>query len=357
MNQKIVIASILKPVDDVRAFWKIAQSLAKTNKYGVNIIGNEGKKESGHQKIHFHPHRINRNQFIKRILLRYRALRQIISIKPSVVIVTTHELLTIAALTKVLLGCKIIYDVQENYYLNASMHGFFGRCIGLTIRLKEILSTAYVSRYWLAEACYRTELRFARKGIVVTNKAIDFPIERESEESMRALFSGTLSEYTGVKEAISMLIQLTNLRPSFEAKIVGQVHDPKLEEWIRDKLKNYPNVKLAMSKNPIPYDEILASIAWANLGIIAYQPNKVNRNKMPTKLYEYSRYCLPYIVQEHTTWSAEGLLLGGVIPVNLKDPDFDRIQWTWENRGDLFSQVYPSTATWESEESKILDSI
>ena len=44
MKKKIVIASVLKPVDDVRAYWKLSQSMAKTNKYEVNIIGNDGKK-------------------------------------------------------------------------------------------------------------------------------------------------------------------------------------------------------------------------------------------------------------------------------------------------------------------------
>ena len=200
MNKKIVIASVLKPVDDVRAFWKIAQSLAKTNKYEVNIIGNAGKKASGHKKIHFHPHRVRRNQLLWRISIRYKALQQILRIKPDILIVSTHELLTIAALTRLLLPCRVIYDVQENYQLNATMRGLGGRLAGILIRFKEVLSTLYVQHYWLAEECYVSELRFARKATIVSNKAIHFRIAERTHDNIRALFSGTTSDYSGRQE-------------------------------------------------------------------------------------------------------------------------------------------------------------
>ena len=61
MKSIIAIASTLKPVDDVRAFEKIAQSIAKTNKYEVNIIGNTGKKESNSSRIHFVTNSISKN--------------------------------------------------------------------------------------------------------------------------------------------------------------------------------------------------------------------------------------------------------------------------------------------------------
>lgn len=42
---KILIASVLKPADDVRSYSKIGQSLAQTNKYEVNIIGFDSKRK------------------------------------------------------------------------------------------------------------------------------------------------------------------------------------------------------------------------------------------------------------------------------------------------------------------------
>ena len=137
MNNRIVIASVLKPTDDVRGYWKIGQSLVKTNKYEVNIIGNRGKIEINEDNIQVHPHDIHRSQWLKRLALRYVILLKLVRMKPKVFIFCTHELLFVASLTKLLCNSKLVYDVQENYLLNASMNGFIGKLFGRLIRLKE----------------------------------------------------------------------------------------------------------------------------------------------------------------------------------------------------------------------------
>ena len=118
MKKKIVIASVLKPIDDVRAYWKLSQSIAKTNKYEVNIIGNVSKKEPSYENIKFHSHPIRGSQWIKRWFLRLKIMFKVLRIKPDILIITTHELITVSLLARLLIHCKVVYDVQENYYLN-----------------------------------------------------------------------------------------------------------------------------------------------------------------------------------------------------------------------------------------------
>ena len=53
--QILVIASVLKPVDDVRMYKKFGKSLARTGKYAVNIVGFQTQATLDDAAIRFHP--------------------------------------------------------------------------------------------------------------------------------------------------------------------------------------------------------------------------------------------------------------------------------------------------------------
>lgn len=360
MNNTVVIASVLKPVDDIRAYEKIAQSIAKTNKYEVNIIGNVGKKESNYERITFYPHQISRESTIKRLLLRTRILFLILKLKPQLLIITTHELLNITLFTKILTGCKVVYDVQENYVANINHINptLFRQLYSSVIKLKEFLSKSYVSEYWLAEACYASELRFVKDRFsVIENKAKKEPIHRSKSKELSLLFSGTISDYGGVKNAVNLFTEIKKIRPSTSLKIIGQIHDSELEKYLQKKQLEIENIELMISHSSIPHDQIIEAIFNSSLGIIGYEENEVNQYKIPTKLFEYSRYQLPYLVAENTHWSAIGSQLGGAIHTNFHNPDIDQILDLVTNPQKLFSDLYHHEATWEFESQKIIESI
>ena len=52
-KRRIVLASVLKPVNDPRMFEKMGQSLSRH--YEVHIIGTKSKTDSSHDNIIFHP--------------------------------------------------------------------------------------------------------------------------------------------------------------------------------------------------------------------------------------------------------------------------------------------------------------
>jgi len=96
---------------------------------------------------------------------------------------------------------------------------------------------------------------------------------------------------------------------------------------------------------------------WANLGIISYLPNAVNQTKVPTKLYDYSRYQVPYLIQENTLWHRVGQRLGGAIGVNLHNLSDDRMAIALQNPPDPFQKPFPANDTWEHESINALNSI
>ncbi|MEM9340038.1 MAG: hypothetical protein AAGA66_14980 [Bacteroidota bacterium] len=364
MMKKIVIANTLKPVDDVRAFEKLAQSMAKTNKYEVNIIGNEGKKESGHPLISFHPHQLSKFTDLQRLYMRHKTLKRIITLSPHVLIVTTHEYLLIGIFYKIFFQCKLIYDVQEDYkknLLHISKQHLLKKIMATTIRLKEIFSQPFIDQYWLAEATYASDLKFTvKKSTVLENKACISNLNltnTPNTPSNQLLFSGTISHYSQVLLAVGVFEKINSKRNNLTLKIIGQCHDLNLLETLKGLADKNDQILLEISKEPISHDRILSAIHASLLGIIAYQENPVNRNKVPTKLYEYSMYQLPYVIQQQTSWATKGRNLGGAIPIDFMNPDVEFILHQLDQTQTLFPSNYPESETWESLEGALFKSI
>ncbi|MEQ9468121.1 MAG: hypothetical protein RLN88_11955 [Ekhidna sp.] len=360
MKKKIVIASVLKPIDDVRSYWKLSQSILKTNKYDLNIIGNIGKKAIDDIKVTFHTHSLNRTNWAKRLIIREKILLKILRINPDILIVTSHELLNISLIAKLTTGCKVVYDVQEDYYKNLRFIDTspLRNIYSLMVRLKEQISRLYVTTYWLAEKCYAEEIRFIKgKFVVIENKAFNHQVPVRSFEQINMLFSGSVSDYSAARNAIHLFEKLKGQQSDIRLKIIGQVHDSKLEKWLFEKQKEHPEIELQISQEAISYPEILEAISTANLGVIGYEPNEVNRRKIPTKLYEYSRYKLPYVVATNSYWEEVGGSLGGAIPIDFANPGIEKMVENWKNSPELFQERYPTEATWESESEKLVQSL
>ncbi|MEQ9404999.1 MAG: hypothetical protein RIM99_15510 [Cyclobacteriaceae bacterium] len=358
--KKIAIASTLKPVDDVRAFEKIAQSIAKTNKYEVNIIGNSGKKESNHPGIRFYPHFVKKRSFISRWFIREKALLTLFKIKPRILIITTHELINTSLLLKLLTGCKVIYDVQENYERNlGSISNYpLSNLAGKLIRLKERFSRLFVSQYWLAEKCYLDELPFSKsKSIVIENKAKSEPAVMTKEGQFNVLFSGTISNYSQPIQAIHLYEKIAKIIPDSTLTIIGQCHDKSLAKTLAKHTDKNARIKLIISEHPISHQDIISRIFDSDLGIISYQENDAIRNKVPTKLYEYSRYKLPYLIQTGTSWEVKSRELGGAIPINFSNPNLNFIIKQLKKTEQLHLHHYPKEETWESLEEVIITSL
>jgi hypothetical protein len=350
MKKKIVIASVLKPADDVRSYWKIAQSLAKTNKYELNIIGNESKKLPQVKNIAFNTHHVKRSQFLKRAFIPLEIFRKILAIKPDILIITTHELLIYACLSRLLLGVKIIYDIQENFALNYRylFQNPFYKLFGAVVNVKERLLAKCVHSYILAEKIYAEQLGFINThAIVLENKSIDLPEVQGETIAERFLISGTLSEYAGIEKAVAFYDKIKGTFESPSLMIVGQVHTNSLRSKLYQQAAKDPSIKLHIDHYPIPYPEILKEIKCAEFGIIAYQPNKVSEAKMPTKLFEYLRLGLIPIVQEKTIWEAYALKMGKCWSVDFSKDAF-RKQITISKGED------PLELDWDSQEDKLI---
>ena len=361
-KQSIVLASILKPVDDTRMFEKMAQSLAATNDWEVHVIGHSGRGTIPPLPIHVHP----LGNFARISWARVRAPFSVFSkwmdIGPDAIIVCTHELLVTAAVFKIFFGAKLIYDVQENYFMNIMFTNAFRngirQLIALEVRFREWLTSPFIGTYLLAEKIYSDQLPFIGKNFTIIENKCKLPGNFKRKvigTGIKLLFSGTLDESTGIFQAIELSKKLHNQRGDVTLTIIGYCALPPMRRKIRDAITGSPFISIIGFDSLVAHYQIMEEIATATAGIIFYPPSRHNHGRVPTKLFEYAASSLPIIFDQHAAW--RDLILGSTpsIAIDFENTDCDSIIKMLElkmpisgNREDM---------TWQSEEGKFIDAV
>src|SRR5680860_995089 len=168
MNKaRIVIASVLKPVTEPRAFHKLALSMRETNKYHLNIIGFYSKKKPILKGIQFTCIFNRHRTHFFRALAPIKFLMEVFKYKPDLVIVSTYELVPMALLGKLWFKYKLVYDLQENYSKNILSNRTvpFGLRHFLSFFIKAIEASAhpFMDHYFFAEKSYPLEFPYITK--------------------------------------------------------------------------------------------------------------------------------------------------------------------------------------------------
>jgi glycosyltransferase involved in cell wall biosynthesis len=321
---KIVIASVLKPVDDVRNYEKIGCSLAKLKDCEITMLGVASKKNSQNENIQFLPWRSFDRLSIGRLNVQLAFVKKLFILKPQLVIVTSHELLIMAVIGRLFVGYQLIYDVQEDYYKNLSHQHFYPwiirKIMAVSIRCTEWLTRPFISHYLLAEEMYLNDLAFTKnKRTVIDNKSL--AITNQSTQQFKVIFTGTISDYSKCLESIELYQKLKSSLPNPTLVVIGYCPSVNYLNQLKKKSRLDESIQLLILEKPVPHQEIVEHIASANLAIIGYECNPVNVFKIPTKQYEYTAARLPYLVRSDTYWSELGSTWGGAIPIEFTSPD------------------------------------
>jgi glycosyltransferase involved in cell wall biosynthesis len=311
-KRRIVLASILKPANDPRMFEKMGQTLARD--YEVHIIGYACPPAADDHQITFH----SIGPFPRISWLRFfspwQVMVKVLNLRPSLLIICTHELLFSALILKLLTGCRVIYDVQENYALNiyygSTVPPILKAFLASYVRLKEWLLSSLPDHFLLAEKSYAEETRFIGKQCTV----LENKLKRVNEEgtvrlnsadgNIHLLFSGTLAESTGVFVAIDLASALHQIDRRIRLRVCGYAAQPKIRERLRSAASNKSFIKLQGIESLVPHDQIIREIQSADFGVVSYPLNVSTRDAIPTKLFEYLGYKLPMLLIDHRPWIA-----------------------------------------------------
>lgn len=323
----IVIASILKPANDTRMFEKMAKSLIATGKWDVTIIGYGNTFDLG--EINMHSLGEFKRISFDRILAHLKALKFITRVKPKILIITTHELLNVAVTYKFFYGCKIYYDIQENYLLNLTSTSTFPPLIkyGIAywVRFKEWLSKPFIHHYFLAEKSYVSELSFIGKKFSVIENRCWLPenFHRKSGTSgkLKILFTGTIDDSTGIWESIELCRKMFLLNDKVELRIIGYCAIECTRKLLLKEIQNHPFISFVGLDKLVSHEIILEEISGASAGIVYYPPSKHNKDRIPTKVYEYLACQLPVILDASASWKDLVISNQAGIAVNFQNSD------------------------------------
>lgn len=360
----ILIASTLKPVKDVRAYGKLAQSLGETNKYRLFIIGFSPKKPKNDNEIRFFSSMSHFDSGIDRFLAQIRFAWKMIVIRPRLVICCTYEYLPLAGLFQRFGKLKIVYDVQENYLanleLNPSQARWKKKLAAKLIHWAE--KSASVDLYLLAENCYAAEMPEKRPHLILENRfqgkihSIG-PISFAGKTAFHFVITGTLTPAYGILEAIEWFKVLLVEYPENTLHISGHVTIPDFVEKIKIQTEEITQIRLQLSLEPLPNAELLEAVKKADFVLLPYQLHPAIWSKMPTKLFECAALGVPVLITPNPIWEQFFKSYQGGASVDFTDLEGALTLFHHAISQTYFSTPVPQSVIWDSQKAEFQQTI
>ncbi len=368
-EKRILIASLLKPINDTRMYEKLGLSLCKLPQAQVHIVGFQAPTPLGTPlNIKFHPLFNFRRLSLGRVTAQLAYFKLLQQLKPDLVIVCTHELLLASYLYCRQQQRPLVYDVQENYRLNLTSQDNYNallkKLLGWSVGTMENLLARHVSHFLVAEQSYLQELSFlGHRYTLLENKykkaasytAPSTPVII-SQEPLRLLYTGTIARLYGVFEAIELAEKLHQLTPGTTLTIMGYCADSATYQQLQQAMHGKPYITLVGGKVLVPHQQLLKAIVESNVALLPYQPHVSTFSCFPTKLYEYAAYALPMIVQYNPLW--DDFLQASQAGFSVDFASIDAFEVLNHIRKMRFYEPgVPSGVFWVSEEKKLLKTI
>jgi glycogen(starch) synthase len=361
----IVIASVLKPVYEPRMYEKIAITLSKNREASIHVIGYGTVDKTHPASIQAYGLGHFKRLSVKRLLASWQVFRLLFQLKPTVAVACTHELLIPFLLYKIAHpSVKLVYDLQENYYLNIlhtnAFPWFLRWPVASWVRMKERLILPFFTSIIAAENCYLKEMPFIQsKALVIANKAVVDPVVLEAKRSSVPrertclLFSGTISAEYGIYEAIDLAEKLYTADSSFYLRIVGYCADQKERKKLKDYIQGKLFIETQSFDQPVPHTDILKAMREADWGMVAYRDNAATSNRIPTKLYEYISHQLPVLCTTNPAWQELVSTYDAGLCINYKQTHIDLLIRLLKMPGFYRSTAHPMELSWEMEAEKL----
>ncbi|UYZ64178.1 glycosyltransferase [Hymenobacter weizhouensis] len=406
----ILLASVLKPLDDTRMLGKFGRTLASRPGAQVHVAGRAAPQPAGlPANLHTHALLAGSRLSLARLGAQLRYWQLLRKLRPGVVFVHAPELLPATMLWQVLgRGRRFVYDVRENYALNIQTQWVYpGWARGLLARLVRGLETLAVRRasaVILAERSYAEELPFAvsaqneqggsgpaqaeahtpsapeksraknqKPVLILENKYQPYAAEPAPPllprrlppptEPLRLLYSGTISELNGVWEAIRFVQHLRTAWPLAHLTIIGACQQPGLLPRLHAAVAEAGDaVTLLGGAELVPHARVVAEIGRSHVGLLPYRTHPSTARCVPTKLFEYLAHGLPLVAPPNPLWQQLVQRHGAGFSFDFQQAAYPPAAELadWLRQPAYYPHGIPPEAFWASEAEKLhglLDSI
>lgn len=366
----ILLASVLKPLDDTRMYEKFGRTLAQRPAMQVHVAGRAAQLSTdAPANLHQHELLAGTRLSFARLKAQGRYWRLLQQLQPDLCVVHAPELLPLTLLWQALgPNRRFLYDVRENYALNIRTQRVYPAwlrgLLAAAVRGLETVAAHYASRIFLAERSYAEELPFARPECttILENKYQPVgagqprttPVKLAPGQPLELLYSGTISELNGVFDAITFTQALRTVWSETHLTIIGFAQQPELLQRLQAAIAATNGaVTLLGGDKPVPHAQIVVAIGRSQVGLLPYQPHPSSWRCIPTKLFEYLALGLPVVIPNNALWRVlVAKNQAGIVA------DFTTASAAAEVRSQLLSSVfYPAgfsqDAYWTSEETKL----
>jgi hypothetical protein len=352
----VLIASTLKPVEDVRAFGKLAKSLGETNKYSLFIIGFCPKKPKSPPGFRFFSSMSHFDSRLDRIRTQGRLLLRLLQIRPKILICCTYELLPIASFFKSVLKYRLVYDVQENYAsnldLNPSLTPKQKRRAERLIQLSE--SARGIDLFLLAEKCYTFEMPEKQPYLILENKfqgAIkkQEPINFSQKRDFRFSITGTLTPAFGTWEAILWFLKIQEVYPDAILEVVGHCPIESFRMKLQEVGSKNPKIFLQLDSKPISHEEMIHCISRSDFSLLPYHNHPAISGKMPTKLFECAALGVPVLISLNPMWKQFLADFNGGYAIDFSETLLAVSQFEQALEQIFFTSTPPECILWKTE--------
>ncbi|MCC9167611.1 glycosyltransferase [Pontibacter harenae] len=365
-EKRILIASLLKPINDTRMYEKMGLSLSKLPHTHIHVAGFDAPAPtSAPANIFFHPvfnfKRLGFGRAQAQVTF-YRLLKQL---KPHLIIVGTHELLLTSYLYARSSKCKLVYDIQENYTLNLKEQNNYKplakRVLARGVGSIEKFVVPSVDHFLVAEKSYLQELTFlGNKYTLLENKykaATNYtppstPVA-VNPAAIKLLYSGTIAEIYGIFEAVEFASALHKVHAGITLTIIGYCARSSTLQHLKQLIQDKNYITLIGGDKLVPHQQILEQIQHSDVGLLPYQPNPSTFRCIPTKLYEYMAHALPLVVQQNPLWHNMVKRYQAGVSINFRQADakemLNQLEQQVFYKAGISNDLY-----WQSEEDKLL---
>ncbi|EON79350.1 glycosyltransferase [Lunatimonas lonarensis] len=362
-TKKIILASVLKPVDDPRMMYKMGFSMRETNKYRLYILGFPPKNPSIFPEITVSTLFDRRRTHPSRLLAGFRLLRHILTIRPQIVIVTTYELLPALIVAKWLHTFKAVYDVQEDYsqniLFNKTMPTLVRKPAASFVKSIEYIATPWIDWYLLAEQCYRATIPKPERSTLLENKyqgkiIPKGPLMVSRAKGIHFVIVGTLSEVFGVLDAVKWFKNLVQAEPQHTLEIRGHCPLASLRKRLLELTGDCPQITLDASPVPVTHRLFDHAVDKAGAWLMPYQLTDSIRDKMPTKLFDAMARGIPVLITPNPLWEDFISRYPGGIGVDFTDRSEPQRVVEKLAQTSFFKQAPGTEVSWDSEKDKLI---
>lgn len=308
MLKKVLVISSVHPWNDTRIFHRQVQSLVKLG-YQVYLIAIETNKKCGKDTPYLKQALLKR----KKLILRWQHFRQVLKkIKqenPDVIHLHDPELLFLVPRIRKISQAKIIFDMHEDFPAALASKQIAGMPFKPSWiekykhyekrRLQQVDGLIYAEKYYKELYC----LPEIKQVDILNYPHLVKHSKSNKFQRFTMVYAGAIHEIRGLKEMLELTYRLHQKKYNIQLILIGKVPS-HLEDYVVTFIQENALEDVVLLKGRLDYTEVQKYYERSHLGLALLHSEPNYLGSLPTKLFEYMAFQLPFLASDFPKWAS-----------------------------------------------------